>query len=186
MSQERAGDLHAAEQSWRASCGYQAASRRTLRKFALHGHFEGSDFQCQVAPAQRRYGYVLFRWGLIQFVQDDSLRRCKVLSALLVSSPRDENPRGWLGKSSRTHLKWKRLPCLNRAPPIFSLDNYFAFDSTLLKLPININLMRGYFAALQGLVLFNGYGFDFILIVNGLKDSLHQLFIAHAPCFSSF
>ena len=31
-------DPHAAEQSWRASCGYPAASRRTLRKFALPGN----------------------------------------------------------------------------------------------------------------------------------------------------
>ncbi len=74
---------------------------------------------------------------------------------------------------------------LNRTPPIFSLDNYFAFDSTRLKLPININLMRGYFAP-QGLVLFHCYGCDFFLIVNGLKDSLHQLFIGNARVFLLF
>ncbi len=59
------------------------------------GHFEGPDFRCHFDPAPHRHGYVLSRWGLIQLVQNDSLRRCKVLSASLVSGPRDENP-AWL------------------------------------------------------------------------------------------
>jgi hypothetical protein len=79
----------------------------------------------------------------------------------------------------------EKVALLNRAPPIFSLDNYFVFDSTRLKLPIDINLMPRYFA-LQDLVLFNGYGCDFFLIVNGLKDSLHQLFIGNARVFLLF
>src|SRR5450759_309877 len=143
------------------------------------GHFEGSEFRCKFEPAQRRYGYVLFRWGLIQCVQGDSLLLCKLLSALLVSSPRDENPTWLVGQIIENTFEMEKVTLLNRAPPIFSLDNYFVFDSSLLKLPININLMRGYFA-LQGLVLFNGYGCDFFFVVNGLKDSLHQLFIGNA------
>src|SRR6266852_3820765 len=100
------------------------------------GHFEGSEFRCKFEPAQRGYSYVLFRWGFIQFVQDDSLRRRKVLSALLVPSPRDENPARLVGQIIENTFEMEKVPLLNRALPIFSLDNYFVFDSTLLKLPI--------------------------------------------------
>jgi hypothetical protein len=36
----------------------------------------------------------------------------------------------------------EKVALLNRVPSIFGLDNHFVFDSTRLKLPININLMR--------------------------------------------
>src|SRR6266852_9126345 len=76
------------DRRFQAHCKLVHGSTARIRS----GHFEGSEFRCKFAPAQRRYAYVLFRWGLIQFVQVDSLLICKLLSALLVSSPRDENP----------------------------------------------------------------------------------------------
>src|ERR1700730_3848519 len=106
------------------------------------GHFEGTDFRFHFGPTPHRHGYALFRWGSIQLVQDNSLRPCKVLGALLVSSPRDENPARLVGQIVENTLEMEKVTLLNRAPPIFSLDNYFVFDSSTPKLPININLMR--------------------------------------------
>jgi hypothetical protein len=74
------------------------------------------------------------------------LRGGKVLSALLVSSPCDENPPRLVRQIVENTLETEKVTLLNRAPPIFSLDNYFVFNPTFLKLPINVNLMRGYFA----------------------------------------
>jgi hypothetical protein len=83
-----------------------------------------------------------FRWGLSQLVQNDSLRRRKVLSASLVSGPRDENPTRLVGQIIENAFEMEQVALLNGTLPISRLDNYFVLDSTLLKLPIHINLMR--------------------------------------------
>src|ERR1700722_550390 len=106
------------------------------------GHFEGSDFRCHTGPTPHRHGYVLFRWGLSQLVQNDSLRRRKVLSASLVSGPRDDNPTRLVGQIIENAFEMEQVALLNGTLPISRLDNYFVLDSTLLKLPIHINLMR--------------------------------------------
>jgi hypothetical protein len=65
----------------------------------------------------------------------------------------------------------------NPTLPVLCLNNGFVRDSAFLEFPVHVDLVwRGF--ALEGLITLDNQSRNFFLIVDSLKDCLHQNFVS--------